>query len=80
MTITKLWDLVQSRPGLHTLPIEQGRLPGQPSYPTSACSLFALHRLWMMSSINIFQGPEACEPLPHCFAAKGLDMKTITSS
>ena len=40
-----------SRLGSHTLPIEQGRLPGQRSRATFAGAPFAMYKLWEMSSI-----------------------------
>ena len=51
MGISKLRALVQFRLGSHTLPIGRAILPDQPSRATFAGALFAIHRLWAMSSI-----------------------------
>lgn len=42
--------------GSHALPTEQADLPGQSSHARFAGALFAMHRLWAMSS-------SACSPL-----------------
>ena len=51
MGISKLWALVQSRLGSHTLPIQQGSFARPALPPTFAGALFAIYELWAMSSI-----------------------------
>ena len=72
MGISRLRALVQFRLGSHTLPIEQGLLPGQRTRATFAGAPFAIHKLWAMSSIvclialiSVTSGPTSW-PVPRC--------------